>query len=1054
MTASALAAVDVALADGLDHAQAGDGRLVLLFGEAGIGKTSAARRAAASARRRGLLVRWAGCSMGATVAHAPWIALLATLGPTGERAAASLRASTLVGDLAAGAARSQAYAAVIAALESDVDRPLLAVIDDLQWADEGTLRLLGAVATQLPALPVALVGTYRDGDVAPGSPLTMLGGGVDRVEVPGLDKSAAAALLERHLSRGRSARLAEGVVELTGGNPFLIVQLGRLASDQESSLDLIALPAGARDLLQQRLAALASEDRDLLLAAGVLGREFRVQELAQVVGQTPSGVVLGLDRCAARRIVQRAPGNSAWAFVHDLFRHAAIEASDAVELRRLHGRAAAALAAGGAEPAEVAAHLLAAGPARSGDAAEWAVRAGDRALHAMSWEEAAAQYRSALAALDAGSPNQAGETHCEGLIGLGRALVLSGDYEHGSEVFLDAADVARGLGSPRLLARAALGFGADLAGFEVRLFDQRQIDLLDEAADALDDTADAGLHATVLARLSVALSLSAVDSRRLALAERALELAELADEPIVIARALAAHCDAIAGPSEVDRRLAESARIVELAIGEHDAALELLGRRLRYVALLERGDVAGLERETAAYAQRADAFGNPLYSWYVPLWQAQLAVVAGDVDRAQRLAEQAAETGRRAGSLNAPMLATVIGLAIHWQRGEYAEAMTAFGQLETVEPELVDYITALGGQAASLALAGRRSQAAALLDRAGALGLGSHLDDAEWLSNMFNIVRAAVILEHEILAEAVAALEPYAGLVAFEGIGAGLYGSVARIVALGCRSLGRTEDSLRYGRQALAVNRRFGGSLLADGLRTLAACSESAGEQAAARKLHADADRQYLATGSNGGIDDLAGPGTSGPGETSAAGAPEEAGNELRRDGEVWHLRYRGHDTLLKHRKGLADLAVLLARPGTEVHVSELAGVHAGIVRGSGGDALDRQAVEAYRRRLGDLVEDLDEADARHDVSRTERLRVEHDALVDQLAGAFALGGRSRAAGPEPIERLRKAVSARIRDSIGRIESEDPALGLHLRNSVHTGTYISYDPELPTRWRC
>ena len=171
---------------------------------------------------------------------------------------------------------------------------------------------------------------------------------------------------------------------------------------------------------------------------------------------------------------------------------------------------------------------------------------------------------------------------------------------------------------------------------------------------------------------------------------------------------------------------------------------------------------------------------------------------------------------------------------------------------------------------------------------------------------------------------------------------------------------------------------------------------------------------------------------------------------------EVDSLRkaYAGTEVVLRHRKGLADLAVLLARPGSEVHVAELAGVPRDLIGSSGGDALDRRAVVAYRARLAVVAEELDEAEANHDLGRAERARVEYDALVEELSTSVGLGGRGRPAGPEPVERLRKAVSARVRDAIRRIEAVHPILGRHLANAVHTGVFCSYRPEAPTVWRC
>ncbi len=1053
-----------ALAEGLTSAIGGSGRVALLLGEAGMGKTTMARLVATSARRQGVTVRWSACSSGgATVAHAPWLTLLSGLGTAGRRAMDSLLGSQDVSGDGAGAAsasaRASAYASVVRAVEeATAERPALLVLDDLHWADEGTLQLLDVVAAHVPGLPVLVVGTYRDTDVQPGSRLTDLGGRADRMALHPLDAAAVAALLGDQLGPVRAEELAGEVSRLTGGNPFLVIQIGRLLVEDPDALTRGALPTGARDLLRQRLASLSADDRELLAAAAVLGSPFRAIDLQQVLARFPAEVVTALDRAAAARIVERAPGTGAWAFMHDLFRQAAAGEVGPLGLADLHRSVAAVLERTDAEPAVIAAHLLAAEEGTGGrDAAAWSVRAGDRAVTTLAWEEAAGHYERALDALprDSGADVRAdglaggsvADVRADGLAGLGRARLLAGDVIGAGRAFDELATLGRGLGSAPLLARAALGFSADLSGFEVRLFDQHQIDLLEEAALALRGRSAPGMRAMVLARLSVALSLVAPGSRRRELAEEAVALAREAGEPVVLGRALAAHCDVIAGPADVARREAEASEIIAIATAEGDGPLEMLGRRLRYVARLEQGDIVGVEEDTGAFTRRAEALGNPLYSWFVPLWKAQLAIVAGDLEPAERGIDEAEALGRSAGSLNGPILAQVLRLLLAWQRGANARVVADVDAIARDTPELAVHFSAIGSFAWAYVCAERPADAVSLLDRAAAVGLDTLAVDAEWLANMVNVVRAAAAVGHPILPDALARIEPHAELVAFEGIGAGLYGSVGRFVAIGCRALGRHDDAVRHARRALARNRGFGGTLVGDAQRTLAESLAAGGDHAEADRLDAEADATYRAVGALHLVRSAAGP------RRPASSEHAAAGGELRRAGDVWHIGYQGTNTILKHSKGLADLAVLLACPGQEVHVAELEGVPATVTHGHGGDALDRRAIAAYRDRLTELAEELDEAEAHHDLGRAERARIEHDALVDQLAGAVGIGGRRRAAGPEPIERLRKAVSARIRDAIRRVEAAHPALGRHLANAVHTGTFCSYRPEAPTVWR-
>jgi tetratricopeptide (TPR) repeat protein len=168
----------------------------------------------------------------------------------------------------------------------------------------------------------------------------------------------------------------------------------------------------------------------------------------------------------------------------------------------------------------------------------------------------------------------------------------------------------------------------------------------------------------------------------------------------------------------------------------------------------------------------------------------------------------------------------------------------------------------------------------------------------------------------------------------------------------------------------------------------------------------------------------------------------------LRRSGDMWALSRSGHDSLLRDSKGIRYLAELIAADGREVSVLELTG--AGLEE-PGTDVLDEAARSAYRQRLADLEEELDEAERFADPERKARLGDEREALVAELAGAVGLGGRSRRT-QSSVERARKAVTNRIRDTLARIERDDPELGAHLRASVRMGTECSYRPEPRSPW--
>ena len=140
---------------------------------------------------------------------------------------------------------------------------------------------------------------------------------------------------------------------------------------------------------------------------------------------------------------------------------------------------------------------------------------------------------------------------------------------------------------------------------------------------------------------------------------------------------------------------------------------------------------------------------------------------------------------------------------------------------------------------------------------------------------------------------------------------------------------------------------------------------------------------------------------------------------------------------------------MLLARPEQEVHCLELIG--GADVGSEPGPLLDSQARRAYQARLRELQDDIDDARSANDPVRAERAEAELDALVQQLAAAYGLSGRSRATG-SAAERARSAVGWRIRSAIRQAADAHPELARHLRNSIRTGVWCSYRPETPVEW--
>jgi tetratricopeptide (TPR) repeat protein len=195
---------------------------------------------------------------------------------------------------------------------------------------------------------------------------------------------------------------------------------------------------------------------------------------------------------------------------------------------------------------------------------------------------------------------------------------------------------------------------------------------------------------------------------------------------------------------------------------------------------------------------------------------------------------------------------------------------------------------------------------------------------------------------------------------------------------------------------------------------------------------------------------------------------PVAGGNVFRREGDYWSVIFGGRTVRLRDLKGMRYLARLLADPGREYHVLDLVAAETDRVAkvnrtqsedlprsllGDAGEVLDARAKDAYRRRLAEIDDDLEQARAIGDAERAAQADTERDFLVHELARAFGLSGRSRRAA-SASERARAGVTRAIRQVIARIGEHHPQLGEHLNHTIRTGTYCSYapDPRAPLDW--
>jgi hypothetical protein len=389
------------------------------------------------------------------------------------------------------------------------------------------------------------------------------------------------------------------------------------------------------------------------------------------------------------------------------------------------------------------------------------------------------------------------------------------------------------------------------------------------------------------------------------------------------------------------------------------------------------------------------------------------ALMDGDRQRAADRCDAAEALGRSAGSANADVLVFSLRFAIARASGSTA----ALDQdVERILGDYEGYPAADGMRAVHLLHTGRADHARRVLQRRMTSGIASIPRDSEWLEALWNLGEvAATVADLEAVEAIHDALVPFAGLWAVDGVGAACYGNVSH----------------QLGRLDIALDRRQ------DARQWLAA----------AEHAHGSAGAEHLAA-STAALRDSITPGPPRPRKSTTA-----AIGEVTRDGPIWHLHWQGTAATVRHSKGLLDIARLLERPRQELHALDLMDpTGAAADTGGAGPMLDDEARRAYKQRLEELEDDLNEAATMADVGRVARLEHERDTLVTEITRAYGLGGRPRTVG-DPAERARKAIGMRIATAIRAVAATNPDLARHLDRSISTGRYCSYQPETDTMWR-
>jgi len=1031
------------------------GSVLCLQGPAGIGKTALAKVVAEWAAENGHRTFWTRCWNGpGTPALWPWNQLLDQLGD--ESHPLTSRHD--------GTDRFAQFDAVAAHLRDQAADPLTLVIDDVHWADPASLQLIRFLARDTRSPGLNLVLTYRELEASVGPDAKALAD-IEReatvIRLAGLDRADVARLLHADASPA----VVDLVVDRSAGNPFFVLEMGRQLDRYRERSDEVApdlpISTGMRSVIEDHIAIVDRPTGRALELAAVQGRVIDIEVLA-VALEIDHNAAVSLMTQAARAGLVAHESNAQWHFDHALFGEALVTAMTPHDLANAHLRTADGIEKVHGERDQMndalANHLLAAGslvpPGRLLDAARRAAQqAGDR----LAWEDQSHHLATAVHALRSMSDGSVVEL-VDALVARLEVEKRLRNLDLAHDLGMEAAALARAVADPLALARVALAFPPDSEGIEIDdIADPAQLPLREEALDLLD-----GSNPLLEAQLQAALSLSLYwatptgdraeshersSSRRLALTTAALETARREGDAATLAAVLNAHIHANWGPAQRDERPVRAEELVDVALelGDHDLALR--GRVWRIADLLELGELRGAEREIDAFEREATAARSRLHLWTVARWRANLALMTGDLDGCERLAEHALALGCELMPADVAFhfYSTTLG-PLQFLRCTLSDSLGYLEETAAASPNVPAWRVGLATAAAE---AGDLEKSERELRAVVADGFALLPRDLNFVGSMMMLALTVHHVGDEALGRAVYdQLEAYRGRLAIHGTGYASYGAID--IGLGQAAEAAGQISLARDHYSSAVAQLDAtGSPYAAIAAVLHA--ETLGPEApdTARERLDYAVARFSACG----LDIRADRARALRDELDRVDVVELI--ELGRDG--WKLGHGDVTCVLPALKGFRALRELVTRPGLEIHALALTGA----IEGHGGAerprvrpqaVLDEQAIAGFRRRMAEINDLLDRADSRGDIEESAALAAELAAVTAEVEGSQGFAGRGRAMRSD-ADRARVNVTKHVRRAIERIAAADPKLGEHLGATVETGMSCVYRPQdLVVRW--
>jgi len=845
------------ITDAAKRVAGAEGREVLLIsGEAGMGKTTLAAEAARAAFETGACVLFGNCGEDVAapyqlfaeairhyVTHADEAQLLAHIEESGSEMARLVPAlASRIPDLPpskatdADSERYLLFAAVVGLLARvSQKQPVVLVLDDLQWADNASLLLLRHLTAAEQTMRVLVLGTYRDSELSRSHPLTDTLAtlhrqhGVSHIELAGLDDSGVVAFLEAAAGQrldDAGVGLAHAVYRETDGNPFFVSEVLRHLSEtgaiyqdatgrwtSEESLDQMVLPDSVRVVIGARVGRLGQDAERVLSTAAVIGRDFDLDLLGRVTRTTEDELLDILDAATTASLVREladTPGH--YNFAHALIQHTLYEDLGLTRRARAHRQIAEALEdLCGDRPQERASELArhwvsATQPIDLTKAIGYSRLAGDTALSVLAPADALRHYAQGLDLYpQATDPDPV--LALDLAIGLGTAQRQAGDPAF-RDTLIGASRRAVDLNDTERLVAAAL---ANNRGWfsAAGVIDADKVEILEVALDRLStDNPD---RALVLATLCAELAHGSPLERRQSLGHEALAIAQSTGDDATIVRVLNHLSIPLQVPPLLEQALEWTADALVRAERVGDPVLLFWATQWRAEAAARAGDIDEMDRCLEIRGSLIAQLDQPTLNWIDTYTRAKRAQIAGDTDRAEQLATEAFQIGTDGGQPDASTIFRAQFLNVSVQRGTLADLIPLIEQAVSDNPTLPAFTAVL---ALAHAEADRPDDAHHLLKEFAAADFDLPLDQV-WTTGMVSYAGAAIeCRDSKYAGPLFDRLVPWADQWSTAG-GASTQGPVSHFLGGLATVLGRYADADLYFAQAAASSDRAGAKFFA-----------------------------------------------------------------------------------------------------------------------------------------------------------------------------------------------------------------------------------------------